>query len=199
VWQLGAVELELTTKRLLLRPFEPSDVELAVEMATDPDVMEFYSGAVSEAEIVAKADNFNRRAGGGCIGVWTVLDRSTGDRLGEVFLLPLPIEAVDTEWELVDGEAIPGGEIELGYLFKPSAWGKGVATEACQRLLRFAFEETPLDEIVAVIEKENAASEHVLLKCGFVFESARRAYGIQLTSFRITRNSRVRSNSASRN
>ena len=192
------MELELTSERLLLRPFDRSDVELAVEMTTDPDVMKFYSGAVSEAEIVAKAVNFNRRAGGGCIGIWTVLGRSTGERLGEVFLLPLPIEADDTEWELVDGEAIPDGEIELGYLFKPSTWGKGVATEACQRLLRFAFEETPLDEIVAVIEEENAASERVLLKCGFVYEGLRRAYAMQLTSFRITRNSLVHSNSSSR-
>ncbi len=69
------MELELTSERLLLRPFDPSDIELAVKMATDPDVMEFYSGAVSEAEIVAKAVNFNRRAGGGCIGIWTVLGR----------------------------------------------------------------------------------------------------------------------------
>ena len=193
------MELELTSERLLLRPFDSSDVELAVEMTTNPDVMKYYSGVVSKSEILAKSVNFTRRAGGGCIGIWTVLDRSTGERLGEVFLLPLPIEADDTEWELVDGVAIPEREIELGYLFKPSTWGKGVATEACQRLLRFAFEDTKLDEIVAVIEEENVASERVLLKCGFVYESIRRAYAMQLTSFSITRNSWIQSNSASCN
>ena len=193
------MELELTSERLLLRPFDSSDVELAVEMTTDPEVMKYYSGAVSEAEVVDKAVNFNRRAGGGCIGIWTVLGRSTGERLGEVFLLPLPIEADDTEWDLVEGEAIPRGKIELGYLFKPSTWGKGVATEACQRLLQFAFEETPLDEILAVIEEENVASERVLLKCGFVYENIRRAYAMQLTSFRITRNSWLQSKSVSHN
>lgn len=62
------------------------------------------------------------------------------------------IDAEDTQWELLQGNDLPDGEIEIGYLFKRSTWGKGVATEACRRLLRFAFEETPLTEVVGVIE-----------------------------------------------
>ena len=64
----------------------------------------------------------------------------------------------------------------------------GLTPEACrrQRLLRFAFEETPLTEIVGVIEEGNAASENVLLKCGFVREGMRRAYAEQRPAFRIT-------------
>ena len=115
-----------------------------------------------------------------------VIDRLTQETLGEVFLTPLPIDAEDTQWELIHGDDLPDGEIEIGYLFKRSTWGKGVATEACQRLLRFAFEETPLTEIVGVIEEGNAASENVLLKCGFVREGMRRAYAEQRPAFRIT-------------
>ena len=116
-----------------------------------------------------------------------VIDRLTQETLGEVFLTPLPIDAEDTQWELIHGDDLPDGEIEIGYLFKRSTWGKGVATEACQRLLRFAFEKTPLTEIVGVIEEGNAASENVLLKCGFVREGMRRAYAEQRPAFRITR------------
>ena len=65
--------------------------------------------------------------------------------------------------------------------------GRYVATEACRRLLRFAFEDTPLTEIVGVIGKGNAASEKVLLKCGLVRAGMRRAYGEQCSAFRITR------------
>lgn len=181
------MKLELYTERLYLRPFDLSDVDLDIDMATDPDVMRFFGGAVTEAQIVAESINFARRCGGGCIGVWTVIDRLTQEKLGEVFLTPLPVDAADTQWELIQGDDLPDGEVEIGFLFKRSAWGKGVATEACQRLLRFAFEETPLTEIVGVIEEGNAASETVLLKCGFVREGMRRAYAGRRPAFRVTR------------
>lgn len=181
------MNLELYTDRLYLRPYDPSDLDLDIEMATDPEVMEFFGGAVSREDAAAEAVNFTRRCGGGCIGVWTAIDRQTGERLGELFLTPLPIDAEDTEWELVEGDELPEGEIELGFLFRRSVWGRGLATEACRRLLRFAFEETPLSEIAGIIEEGNAASEKVLLKCGFLREGLRRAYAEECHAFRLTR------------
>ena len=181
------MKLELHTDCLYLRPYDLSDVDLDIEMATDPDVMRYFGGVVTEEDAAAETVNFKRRCGGGCIGVWTVIDRMTQERLGEVFLTPLPIDADDTQWELIHGDDLPEGEIEIGFLFKRSAWGKGVATEACRRLLRFAFEETPLTEIVGVTEEGNTASANVLLKCGFRREGTRRAYAEQCPAFRITR------------
>ena len=181
------MELELHSERLYLRPFDPSDLDLDIEMATDPDVMKFFGGAVTEEEITAEAINFTRRCGGGCIGVWTVIDRLTREKLGEVFLTPLPIDADDTQWELIHGDNLPEGEIEIGYLFKRSAWGKGYATEATKRLLKFAFEETPLEELVAVPDLENTASQRVLEKCGLAYEGMRRAYAAECPGYRITR------------
>ena len=181
------MKLELYAERLYLRSYDLSDVDLDIEMATDPDVMKYFGGVVTEEQIVAETINFTRCGGGGCIGVWTAIDRLTQEKLGEVFLAPLPIDAEDTQWELIHGDDLPDGEIEMGYLFKRSTWGKGVATEACRRLLWFAFEETPLTEIVGVIEEGNAASESVLLKCGFIREGMRRAYAEQRPAFRITR------------
>ena len=180
------MNLDLYTERLHLRPFRPSDVDLDIEMATDPDVMKYFNGVVTEQEIVEESRNFVRRCGGGCIGVWTVVDRMTHEKLGEVYLTPLPIDAEDTEWELIQGEGIPDAEIEIGYLFKHSVWGKGIATEASQRLLQFAFEETPLCEVVAVTQVGNVASDKVLIKCGFISEGMRRAYADEYASFRIT-------------
>lgn len=181
------MKLELYSERLYLRPYDLCDADLDVEMATDPDVMKYFGGVVTEQQAVAETINFARRCGGGCIGVWTVIDQLTQEKLGEVYLTPLPIYAEDTQWELLQGNDLPDGEIEIGYLFKRSTWSKGVATEACRRLLRFAFEETPLTEIVGVIEEGNAASENVLLKCGFVSEGMRRAYAERRLGFRITR------------
>ena len=181
------MELELYSERLYLRPFDPSDLDLDIEMATDPDVMKYFGGAVIEEQITAESINFTRRCGGGCIGVWTVIDRLTQEKLGEVFLTPLPIDAEDTQWELIHGDDVPDGEIEIGYLFKRSMWGNGYATEATKRLLQFAFEETPLEELVATTDPENTTSQRVLEKCGLVYEGLRRAYAAECPGFRITR------------
>ena len=82
---------------------------------------------------------------------------------------------------------MPDCEVEVGYILKRSAWGKGYATESCRRLLKFAFEETPLEEIVAVTDPENTASQKVLRKSGLIEEGIRRAYATQCPGFRITR------------
>ena len=70
---------------------------------------------------------------------------------------------------------------------KIAVLGKGYATEATNRLLKFAFEETPLEEPVATIDPENIASQRVLEKYGLVYEGLRRAYAEECPGFRITR------------
>ena len=64
-------------------------------------------------------------------------------------------------------------------------WGNGYATEAAQRILRFAFEDSLLEEVVAVIDPRNQSSRRVLEKIGFVSTGIRRAYGEDLPGFQI--------------
>lgn len=181
------MNLEFDSERLSLRPLAGSDADLGVEILTDPEVMRFIGEPQTPERVVQEMPVSTRRAGGGCIGVWCVSDKTTGEKLGTALLLPLPIELPDTDWSLVAGGSLPEGEIELGYLLKRSAWGKGYATEAARRLLRFAFEDTPLDEVVAVTHHENTSSQHVLKKAGMIYEGPRRAYMTQCPGFRITR------------
>lgn len=182
------MELELTTDRLLLRPVDLPDVDLALEMFTDPAVMKFNGDAVMTPDaIAAEMPTVVKRGGGGCIGIWCVTDRETGEKLGDTFLLPQPIDEDDTNWDLVVPDAMPRGDVEVGYYFKKSAWGKGYATEACQRLLRFAFEETALDEVVATVAEDHKDSRNVLEKCGLTYQGIRRAYAEDAPFYRITR------------
>ena len=87
--------------------------------------------------------------------MWCICDRANGEALGIIELLPLPIDQDDTDWEQLIEDQLPDGEIEIGYFLRRPAWGKGFATEAAERLLRFAFEDTSLKEVVAVIDPEN--------------------------------------------
>jgi len=183
----AAMNLTLETKRLILRPLTKADVDLGFELLTDPAVTKYAGRTHTREEVVEQMPTAVRRCAGGAIGIWCVSDRSTGEKLGTAILLPLPIDEDDTDWDLVQGDALPDAEIEVGYMFKPSAWGKGYATEACTRLLRFAFEETELEEVVAVTAPENEPSQNVLRKSGMVDQGMRRAYTKQCPGFRITR------------
>lgn len=181
------MELVLKSERLLLRPLVESDLDLSLDLLTDPAVMKYAGKARSREQVVRQMAASVKRCAGGAIGIWCVTDRPSGEKLGTAVLLPLPIETEDANWDLLAGEDLPEGDIEIGYLLKKSAWGRGYATEACKRLLRFAFEETALPEVVAVTDPDNAASQNVLRKCGLRGEGLRRAYGEQIPGFRITR------------
>ena len=181
------MNLNLKSERLLLRPVRESDLDVEVEMGTDPEVMKYIGELETREKIVQDMPKFVRRCAGGCIGIWCVLERSTEEKLGTAILLPLPIEEDDTNWDLVVGDELPDCEIEIGYMLKRSAWGRGYATEATKRLLKFAFEETPLEELVATTDPENTASRRVLEKCGLVYEGIRQAYAVDCPGFRITR------------
>jgi RimJ/RimL family protein N-acetyltransferase len=184
---MSSVNLELETDRLLLRPLVENDWEMALETFMDPEVMKFVADVGSEEALAEEMKTAIRRGAGGRIGVWCVLQRETGEKLGTAILLPLPIEEDDTDWSLVQEDRYPDADIEVGYILKRSAWGNGYATEACRRLVQFAFEETELDEIVAVTDPRNAASEKVLRKCGLRDEGLRRAYAEECPAFRISR------------
>ena len=181
------MKLELVTDRLKLRPLCLDDVDLALEMFTDPEVVRYIGGATTPEEIQSEMANNVRRCGGGCIGVWCALHLETLEKLGTCMLLPMPVDEDDTNWNLVAGPDIPDAEIEIGYALKRSAWGKGYATEMCRWLLTFAFEQTPLTDVVACIDDDNVNSRHVLYKSGFHDDGRRRAYGEQSLCFRITR------------
>jgi RimJ/RimL family protein N-acetyltransferase len=184
---MSDVNLELETDRLLLRPLVENDWEMALETFMDPEVMKFVADVGSEEALAEEMKTAIRRGAEGRIGVWCVLQRETGEKLGTAILLPLPIEEDDTDWSLVQEDRYPDADIEVGYILKRSAWGNGYATEACRRLVQFAFEETELDEIVAVTDPRNAASEKVLRKCGLRDEGLRRAYAEECSAFRISR------------
>jgi RimJ/RimL family protein N-acetyltransferase len=184
---MSSVNLELETDRLLLRPLVENDWEMALETFMDPEVMKFVADVGSEEALAEEMKTAIRRGAGGRIGVWCVLQRETGEKLGTAILLPLPIEEDDTDWSLVQEDRYPDADIEVGYILKRSAWGNGYATEACCRLVQFAFEETELDEIVAVTDPRNAASQEVLRKCGLRDEGLRRAYADECPAFRISR------------
>ena len=79
-----AMKLNLQSNRLSLTPFTSDDLELSFDMFTDPAVVMYAGGVMSEQQIRASVSNWTRRGGDGCIGIWTVSDRETGEKYGSV-------------------------------------------------------------------------------------------------------------------
>lgn len=57
--------------------------------------------------------------------------------------------------------------IEIGYMLMPQYWGKGIATEAMDPVLQYAFETLKVHSIEANVNPENEASKRLLMKIGF--------------------------------
>jgi RimJ/RimL family protein N-acetyltransferase len=110
---------------------------------------------MNEDDIHRELPLWTKRSGDGCIGIWCISDRLTGERYGSGCLLPIPVDDIDTNWDHVAPGTMPLGDVEVGCNLKESAWGKGYATEACLQLLRFAFEETSLREVVAPFDDDH--------------------------------------------
>ena len=143
----------------------------------------------------------NKQAGGKAMSLsknghtytaWVVIGAPVEGNLYQKLLDEL--EVTDLASLVVPG-TMPEGDVEVGYFLKRSAWGNGYATEACRRIVRFAFEDSPLDEVVATFDPGNTASQRVLEKSGFVHHGTRRCYGDDGVDYRISRADWLRSRS----
>lgn len=187
------MKLELLTDRLILTPLESVDIDLAVELWTDPQVVRYICDVASEAEVRQVMPVAIRRGGDGEIGEWCIADRRTGEKIGSAYLLPMPTEEDDVDYDLIVLGKMPDSDIEVGYFLKPSAWRRGYATEVCSRMLQFAFQEASLNEIVASVDENNAASRNVLEKTGLFYRGRAKCWGKDGPIYKITRDEWIES------
>jgi RimJ/RimL family protein N-acetyltransferase len=151
---MGRVFLE--TERLVLREFDPADVEAIFVLNNDSEVMYHINGGVPAAraeiedELMPRYLGYYGRFGG--LGKWAAIEKET-DRFVGVFMFH-PTD---------DG---PPDEVELGYRFHRFAWGEGYATEGSFALLRKGFTEFGVRRVFAQAMTVNRGSWRVMEKVG---------------------------------
>ncbi|MDU4696557.1 MAG: GNAT family N-acetyltransferase [Paenibacillus sp.] len=69
---------------------------------------------------------------------------------------------------------------ELEYVIAAEAQNQGYATEAVQRVLRYAFTELKLYIVAVCHYPDNLKSKRVIEKCGFTYEGTLRGYSRNL-------------------
>lgn len=143
----------LKTQRLILRPRTLADTDASVRMDQEPEVTRYVSGPWSDP--VAHRAFVEQRTLGpypGGLGYWTLAAVDRPDEfLGWVLLIPLDAT---------------GPEIEIGWRLRPAFWRRGYATEAAGTVLKHGFDQLGLDEVVAEIDVDNAASISVAERIG---------------------------------
>jgi RimJ/RimL family protein N-acetyltransferase len=154
----------LLTDRLVLRDITEADAELLFDLDSDPEVMR-HVGLRPAAEV----DWYRERTRTVYVpqqahpwrGVWLVLDRAGGEFLGWVFVRPATasLDARELGWTRPSEE-------EVGYRYRRSAWGRGIATEAAAALVRIALADPATAAVVACARAGNVGSLHVLEKLG---------------------------------
>ena len=67
---------------------------------------------------------------------------------------------------------------ELAFDLAQAQWGKGLMREAVAAVLRWAFERDQVDRVHAYVRVDNARSERLLQRSGFVREGRLRSYRV---------------------
>ena len=144
----------LKTKRLILRHWKAADREPFVRINADPRVMEYLGEPLSHeqsGEVVDRIEAHFRMHGFGlCAAELT----EPGLFIGFIGLAVPTFEAAFTPC------------VEIGWRLAAENWGRGLATEGAREMVRYAFEELKLPELVSITAVGNERSRRVMEKLG---------------------------------
>ena len=166
--------MRIETERLVITEFT-ADMARDVHLnSLDEDNRRFVPDEVFETEEEAgEAIAFLMSQYGKAEGplAYPVLTKAGGENIGYVQMVPLG-----------------NGRWEIGYHIAKQHTGRGYATEAVRAFLPVMAETIGIREVLGICLGENAASKHVLLKCGFIpaFEGTGEYQGEQREIFRST-------------
>ena len=153
----------LESDRLALKPMTKEHILLIHQKNCYPEVAAFNTigipKTIERTEALLQpifADQQNQKR---TRYAWTVFNKETDTFVGEIGMI-------------LAAEKFKSGEIYYGLL--PEQWGKGYASEAAKRVLRFGFQELQLHRIEAGVACENHKSIRLLEKIGMKREGLRR-------------------------
>jgi RimJ/RimL family protein N-acetyltransferase len=140
------------TPRLLLRPPEARDVQAMLEIHQNPEVVRYIGTGVA-GDIAVAWRNVAIMIGHWQMlgfGPWIITGKGNGEILGRVGM-----------WDSAGG---PG--VELGWMLRREAWGKGYATEAARAALDWGWANTDYDYVISLIHEINLPSIRIAEKLG---------------------------------
>jgi RimJ/RimL family protein N-acetyltransferase len=147
-------------ERVVLRMAHRGDVEGLIEIQVDAAVRRFLGGPRPEGEVREAFTSVGVAGLLGAAGSYVVADKETDQMLGTVVL---DRRGWDVPGHVQDGE----NELELSYVFRRHAWGRGLAGEAARAVLEAAAMELADQPVLVVTQTANHASLRLAERLGF--------------------------------
>lgn len=132
--------MQLLSDRLLLREFAVNDWKDLYEYLSDESVVKYEPYDVF-TETMCRQEASRRSQDS---AFWAVCLLGSNKMIGNLYFQRQNPEEFRT-WE-------------IGYVFNPKYYGNGFATEACHRILQYAFEDREAHRIIGLCSPENTAS-----------------------------------------
>jgi ribosomal-protein-alanine N-acetyltransferase len=161
----------LRSPRLLLRPFEETDLDRMSQLMADPGFMRFSLGVFSREQTAAFLDKICARDRAGLPSQFGVIFRENSQLIGYCGFFA----------QIVDGVE----ELEIGYRIDPAYWNRGIATEAARAVRDYALNKLRLSRVISLIHPDNTASRRVAEKNGMTPEKETLFRGFPTIVFRV--------------
>ncbi|WP_060905631.1 GNAT family N-acetyltransferase [Streptomyces scabiei] len=152
--ELGSVTwppVPIKTERLVLREPEARDRAVFIELLASPEVHTYLGGPRPREELEHEMPEAPERWPGSFV---VDLDSVM---IGQILLRRAPEHR----------SPAAAGKVDLGYLFLPSAWGFGYATEGCAAALDWFDGVLPGEPVVLTTQTANVGSMRLAAKLGF--------------------------------
>jgi RimJ/RimL family protein N-acetyltransferase len=142
----------LKSPRLGFLTWAMEDIPLALRLWGSPEVTKTFGGPFSDQQIHERLNREIANQLAYNLQYWPVFLLTNAEFAGCCGLRPYNLEKQF---------------FELGFHFLPQFWGKGLASEAAQAVISYAFGPLALKGLFAGHHPQNAASARVLQKLGF--------------------------------
>nr|WP_276901949.1 GNAT family N-acetyltransferase [Pedobacter kyonggii] len=142
--------------QLILRPYQPSDVESLVKHANNFNISKYLTNKFPFPYEKKDGEAFIRFA---------------------LSHTPLQIKAIVSNGEVIGSIGVHqladiySKSAEMGYWIAEDFWGKGIVPLAIKEMLKYGFDTFDIERVFARTTHTNFASQKVLQKAGFVFEA----------------------------
>lgn len=172
------MEIYIETERLLIRDIRDEDEKGIFELDSDPEVHKYLGKkpitTMEQARAVIEFLHWQYKENG--IGRWAVIEKETNQFIGWTGL-KLITEKTNNHIHYYD----------MGYRLIRKYWGKGYATETAKATLKYGFDTLRLNEIYAITNIKNGASNAILKKVGLQLIETFDYHGDENNWYKITK------------
>ena len=154
------------SERLKFRLMDSQDAQALWQLDQDPQVMKYLNGGKPtsmeqvNSVFIPRMEKYRNSELGW--GIWQVSDKVTDEYLGWVLIRPMAFFTESPNFK----------DLELGWRFFQSTWGKGYATEAAIAIKDAVALHADVTHVSALALADNLASVGVMKKMGMSFVRA---------------------------